>query len=262
MVQLDIPEYAELAPVVVVEEQQQRRRLHLCFQGRNSQERKKSLSTTEKALRSGFGVHLVVPGRNQKGPLAVVGKSIQETLPAVDYLLHQLVLENNALTGRIMRNVKDSNDVVLSARFHLQRMQSSIASNDNADEDFFTLQPYWLFESDSWNAMVCPLSLPQSRTGNTSSTNNNDENKNLQHPDEQKAIAEALQIGFDNLRFRIGNAALSTLNIFLHPPPGTTTMQPKAYATGDPSNNSIHALYREIGQTRVSLPKATSLAEP
>lgn len=266
MIQLDITEYAELAPEI----QQQRRRLHLCFEGRTINERRKSLADTEKALRLGFGVHLVVPGRNQKGPLAVVGKTIREALPAVDYFMQQLVLGNNTsnasptnfLTGRIMRNVKDPNAVVLVGRFRQQPRQNESLSEENHNEDIFRLQPYWLFESNSWNAMVCPLSLPPNPIGDTPTPDNNDEG-NSQTPveQEQKAISEALQIGFDNLRFRIGNAALSALDIFLHPPPGTMNMPPKAFATGDPSNNSIHELYRELGQTRVALPKAAPVSE-
>uniref|UniRef100_A0A7S0TBN1 Uncharacterized protein n=1 Tax=Pseudo-nitzschia delicatissima TaxID=44447 RepID=A0A7S0TBN1_9STRA len=242
MIQLDIAEYAELGQEI----EQQRRRLHLCFEGNTLGKRKTSLKNTEKTLRSLFGVHLVVPGRNQKGPLALAGKSIQETLPAVDYLMQRLVLEENTnsdndstnsdsrfLLGRIMRNVKDPNDFVLSGRFLQQRNHLS-----SDETEMIHLQPYWLFESDSWNAMVCPLSLPRNQTSGESNSQ-----------DEQQAIAEALQIGFDNLRFRLGNAALSKLRIFLHP--CTTSLPPKAFATGDPS--TANSLYREIRQTKVNL---------
>ena len=272
-IQLDIPEYAEVA---AIGEEEQCRRLHLCFEGQSLNERKQSLSNTEKALRSEFGVHLVVPGRNQKGPLAVVGKSIQQALPAVDYLMDRLILEssNNSgtgstdessslpfLKGRITRNVKDPNDVAISGRFFLRQNDSS---NENRAQESIRLQPYWLFESDSWNVMVCPLSLPNTANATSPAPASSGEARPLEEVQQghQNAITEALQISFDNLRFRIGNASLSELDIFLHPPPTSrlksAVPQQKVFATGDPSGACIQALYQEIRQTRVVFPKATT----
>lgn len=320
MVQLDVLEYSEVAVAAVVgrtstptgeEEQQQPqgRRLHLCFEGSSLDQRKKSLKNVEQVLRSGFGVHLVVPGRSQAGPVAVVGKSCKDTLPAVEYLMHRLVLTGNNdnnnnnfsmnssnnrddesqtpptdftevsssspsfLKGRIMRNVKDPNDVVLSGRFLQQQPQpnhhhhrlvsqqqeSSFCpctnentnnDGDDSDDDGIHLEPFWLFESESWSIMVCPLTLPSL--------------PKQQQQQIQTAIVEALQVGFDNLQFRLGNTALSELDIFLHQPPSSAsppnsntnanvivTPPPKAFASGDPASACIQTLYREILQTRV-----------
>ena len=257
MIQLDIPEYAQLAPPTA---QGQQIRLHWSFPGPNLDERKRSLAQTEKRLRSKFGVHLVVPGRKQTGPLAVAGKSIKEVLPAVNYLMGILLLDgdhtNTAvlpsngrfLNGRIMRNVKDPNDVVLSGRF----LQPPTLQTANETNDL-SLNPYWLFESPSWSVVACPLSLSETETA---------DNQSSEHQD---AIAEALQISFDNLRFRMGNAALSNLQIFLHSPPppapnDNTTESPtlpdqRAFAIGDPTSSAIRDLFREIQQTRIVLPE-------
>ena len=261
MIQLDIPEYAQLAPPTA---QGQRCRRHWSFPGTNLNERKRSLAQTEKRLRSKFGVHLVVPGRKQTGPLAVAGKSVREVLPAVDYLMRILVLDgdhtNTAmlpsngrfLTGRIMRNVKDPNDVVLAGRF----LQPPTLQTTNERNDL-SLHPYWLFESPSWSVVVCPLSLSETETADNQSSSNK-----KQH---QVAIAEALQISFDNLRFRMGNAALSNLQLFLHSPPpvapkdntieAPTLPEQRAFAMGDPTSSAIRDLFREIQQTRVVLPE-------
>lgn len=316
MVQLDVLEYSQIAgggggvvegatPSIPTGEEEQHqqpqgRRLHLCFEGSNLNQRKKSLKNVEQVLRSGFGVHFIVPGRNQAGPVAVVGKSYNETLPAMEYLMHRLIVtagnnndgvssnHNNRddddetqvppadvteasvsspsfLEGRIMRNVKDPNDVVLSGRF-LQQPQtmlnhhhrlvsqqeessfcpSNIENNDgdDSDDDVIHLQSYWLFESESWSIMVCPLTIPSLP----------EQQQQKQQTQSQTAIAEALQVGFDNLRFQLGNAALSQLEIFLHTPPNDTIVAPsppKAFASGDPASTCIQALYREILQTRV-----------
>ena len=282
MIQLDVPEYAELAPVVERadrtrttqrEEQQQeeqeqqspqRRRLHRCFAGRTLKERQASLRSTEQGLRSGFGVHLVVPGRNQTGPLAVVGKSYRETLPAVEYLMHRLVLASEEeteapfLRGRIQRNVKDPNDVLLSGRF-LQHQQQTQQHAEENTTSYYYLQPYWLFESDSWNTLVCPLTIQALPSANTA------EAAQVQ----QTSIAEALQISLDNLRFELGNSALSELDVFWHPAPNpknaaaVAAAPQKAFCAGDPSSQGIAALYRAIRTTKVVLPpEAAAAASP
>lgn len=278
MIQLDVSEYAELAPVVErttqreeqqQEEQQQspqRRRLHRCFAGRTLKERQASLRSTEQGLRSGFGVHLVVPGRNQTGPLAVVGKSYRETLPAVEYLMHRLVLNSSEeeteapfLRGRIQRNVKDPNDVLLSGRFfqHQQQTQQQQHPEENTTS-YYYLQPYWLFESDSWNTLVCPLTIQELPSANTA------EAAHVQ----QKSIAEALQISLDNLSFELGNSALSELDIFWHPAPNPKNVTAvaaapqKAFCAGDPSSEGIVALYRAIRATKVILPSEAAAGAP
>ena len=70
---------------------------------------------------------------------------------------------------------------------------------------------------------------------------------------------------YDNLRFRMGNAALSNLQLFLHSlPPSApndntteapTLPQQRAFAIGDPTSSAIRDLFREIQQTRVVLPE-------
>mmetsp|Transcript_10221 Transcript_10221/g.21913 ORF Transcript_10221/g.21913 Transcript_10221/m.21913 type:complete len:355 (+) Transcript_10221:322-1386(+) len=299
IVQLDIPEYAREGLATGTSEdpelpgQQQRRRLHLCFEGSSLNERQKSVRAVERELRSAFLVHLVIPGRNQKGPLAVVGRSYRETIPAVDYFLnHRLVLnhdydfqnnndDNNnddvnqdndllppVLTGRITRNVKDPNGVVLSGRFlqqntstrrhQCQRQLSppppngdcdaNVNANVNVNVNAINLEPYWLFESDRWKIMACPLlAVPSLLSWQ-------------QQQQQQSAIAEALKTSIDNLRFRLGNSVLSELDIFLHQPPpalpppnseqdaateATATasaIAPTAFVAGDPSRASGTAL--------------------
>jgi len=276
-VQLEIPEYAQPAAVVEgssvggeqEQQQQPQRRLHLCFHGSSLSQRQKSLRTIEQSLRSKFGVHLVVPGRKQVGPLAVVGKSYKETLPAVDFLMRRLVLdrninredENNAsssspllcLNGSVTRNVKNPNETVFSGRFW-QPPQHTSQSNGETGDDGTYLQPYWLFESDNWNVMACPLTMAPT-TSPALETTKAPPVQQQQVQQQQTAVAEALQIGFDNLRFRLGNAALSELEVFLHPPPlSPSKALPKAFAIGDPTAAGIRALYEEISQTRVNLP--------
>jgi len=267
MIQLDLPEYAALPR----EDEREgtngqttvARRLHLCFEGATIRERTSSLRTVEQALRSGFGVHLVVPGRKQTGPVAVAGKSYRETIPAVDYLLQKLVLPNtqnanderqsvgpHSVSGRILRNVKDPSNVALEGRFFQQTKQIQSATPVTETNDFeFHLEPYWMFENESWNILACPLEPPTMH----SDTHWEESSMSSSTTAVNDAIARALRLGLDNFRFRLGNAALSELDIILAPPHALNVSSPKAFAAGNPTAQTIQALYQEIQRTRVVL---------
>lgn len=225
----------------------------------------------------------------QGGPLAVIRRSYRDAIPATAYLMKLLILNNNSdssyndgdgdtspslfLTGRILRNVNDPKDLVLSGRFVQQNSRVPLRRlpTTDDDKDAVHLQPYWFFESDSWNIMVCPLTLPPSPREQNDELNayssEDDASKKtpaLSHlKDQQAAVADALRLSIDNLRFRLGNAALSKLDIFLNQPfipPSKKENDsedgmalPAAFAAGNPSGG-IAALYREIRQTRVFLP--------
>jgi hypothetical protein len=339
MIQLDVPEYAEIASSSVsvsasasssdhnnqssVTGGVPPRRLHLCFEGSTLDERRKSVREIEKELRSEFGVHLVIPGRNQRGPLAVVGVSHRETIPATAYLMKRLIFDdpstssssnaattattsaaagtNNTsssivffLTGRIQNNVKDPNGVVLLGRFFQHQRLSQQQQMDVATQ--FLLSPYWLFESASWNVMVCPLTSPTiqqplqqhqqqhqqsgssmtplstvSGDGNSSSMTQSSSSSSMTKQEETSTmILAALQTCVDNLRFRLGNLTLSELDIFLHPTPPSLRYPESAFATGNsttraPNNHQsqhpapILALFEEIRQVRVTLPDGVAI---
>ena len=91
------------------ESQVARPRNHYAFQGG-----RQGLNQLERDLRSLFCVHLVVPGRKQTGPVAIVGATYHQALPATMYLLERLVYteqnESAILPGRIQKCVQDPND--------------------------------------------------------------------------------------------------------------------------------------------------------
>ena len=344
LIQLDVPEYAEIASSSVSVSASSSnsnhnnqssgtggvppsRRLHLCFEGSTLDKRRKSVREIEKKLRSEFGVHLIIPGRNQRGPLAVVGVSHRETIPATAYLMKRLIFDdpptnssssssssnaattastsaaaagtNNTsssivffLTGRIQRNVKDPNDVVLSGRFFQHQRLSQQQQMDAAATQFL-LSPYWLFESASWNVMVCPLTSPtlqqhqqrkssitplstvsgdeKSRSSSMTQSSSPSSSSSMTKQEETSTmILEALQTCVDNLRFRLGNLALSELDIFLHPSPPSLRSPESAFATGNsttqaPNNHQLQhsapilAIFEEIRQVRVTLPDGLAI---
>jgi hypothetical protein len=342
-IQLDVPEYAEItssSSSVSASSSDHNdpssgtgglppRRLHLCLEGSTLDERRKSVREIEKKLRSEFGVHLVIPGRNQRGPLAVVGLSHRETIPAIAYLMKRLIFDdpstnsssnaattattsvaagtnnNNTsssivffLTGRIQKNVKDPNDVILSGRFFQYHRLSQQQQIDAATQ--FLLSPYWLFESASWNVMACPLTSPTiqqpsqqhqnqhqqsassmmplstvSGDGNSSSmtqssSSTSSSSSMTKQEETSTMILEALQMCVDNLRFRLGNLALSELDIFLHPTPPSLRSPESAFATGNsptraPNNHQLQhpapilAIFEEIREVRVTLPDGVAI---
>ena len=201
------------------------------------------------------------------------------------------------LTGRIQRNVKDPNDVVLSGRFFQHQRLSQQQQMDAAATQFL-LSPYWLFESASWNVMVCPLTSPtlqqhqqqhqqrkssitplstvsgdekSSSSSMTQSSSSSSSSSSMTKQEETSTmILEALQTCVDNLRFRLGNLALSELDIFLHPSPPSLRSPESAFATGNsttqaPNNHQLQhsapilAIFEEIRQVRVTLPDGLAI---
>lgn len=140
-------------------------RQHAVFGGRNVMEE------LERQVRSIFCVHLVVPGRKQAGPVAVAGKSYREVL----FLLNRTQLElGTVVHGRIQRHVQNPQDMVLEGRWYASNCTASSAA----------IQPYWLFKSEFWNILVCPLTT----------------NETLEHDDNKSndTTSKTLQTCLDN----------------------------------------------------------------
>lgn len=90
LVEIDIPEYQRM----------EERRSHVCFGGREM------VQETIKAVRSIHLCHLEIPGRTKAGPVGIVGKTVEQVIPATFYVMHKLLLEIRQVETRIHRNVK------------------------------------------------------------------------------------------------------------------------------------------------------------
>ena len=238
-----------------------RSRLHLCFDPKrhrhhhqpvdgeeNSsssslEERRRYLQWCEKYIRSKYGCHLVVPGKNQKGPVAIVGKTYKDAaIPAVAWLLQHITLpplapattstdptssqlqeqqkQTTCITGRIQLDVKDprQGNNIIHGRWYV------VTINNDAKEDFGDredddeeerdlhaatrkcLNPYWLFESETWNVMACPLPTESKFSANTTMTNMN------MSPNSPLGVLISC---VDDVRFQLGQRSFDDIDIFL-----------------------------------------------
>jgi hypothetical protein len=218
---------------------QQSQRQHIYFQGNTLGERRKTVEKSVKYVRSFYKVHLIIPGRNQKGPIAFIGQTYHETIPAIDYLLtKQLRMPttstantNNIINGRIQCNVKDPHGQIWEGIFRIkqshhhqqqkQQQPQESSSNENSNN---RLQPYWVFESDTWTVMACELSSSTRTSNDTTNDNSN--------------ILQRLQVCIDNIKFQMGNEILREIDIFFS---GTAVAY---YATGPPSH--VRIVFDEI----------------
>lgn len=220
--QLDLPEYRVASP-----------RSHTAFGGRNN------LSKMEQQLRSLFYVHLVVPGRKQAGPVAIVGASYRQVVPAALYFLGRLHLpatsssqstENavHRLSGRIQRNFQDRNDRALEGFW----VVPTRGQNDADQGESPRPAPLWIFESPQWSAMGCVLpELDETEDNGTGEANE-------LHRSESNStnMEDILLASVDNIKFRCGT--LDGLDIFLHDSP------PGAFGAGKCSLATI--LFEEV----------------
>lgn len=211
--QLELEEYATTAAV----------RHHVTFGGRERQEE------LERQMRAQFLVHLVIPGRKQSGPVAVVGETYRESLAAVAYLLQYIssigTWTSPTIRGRIQWRVQDPNDIVLEGHWRVPR---PILTTDVVS----LMETSWLFQGpEHWNALVCylPTTLQTTDGGEQATTPSSAQEEN---------IMTTLHIAFDNLKFKMGN--LDGIEIFLHDNPFM------ALAVGTPSRMTV--LYQEMEQ--------------
>lgn len=160
LLQFDLPEYETTSP----------RRQHRAFGGRDR------LQSLEKELRSLYQVHLVVPGRNQTGPVAVVGASNRQAFPAAVWFLKSLLVNSDTLhiPGKIQRQVKDPNDITIEGNW-------IIPSTSNT-----SLR--WVFRSDNWSILAFCLSPSTSGHGDGNISINQD-------------LLQALNTCMDNAQF-------------------------------------------------------------
>jgi hypothetical protein len=218
LIQLDIPEYLQEASVDISENARStdtasssnRRRMHWCFPGETLEERRKSVIQSENQIRSKFGVHILIPGRQQRGPVAIVGASYRDTIPAMAWFLQKFVVTREAIlgtgtghpvcfSGRIQRNVKDSNDVVLEGQWW--KTPPQIPSDEGIN---VSARPFRLFQSDTWAVITCHLLARYSK-----------ESSNDSNQSESKDVLERLQTSVDNLQFRVGSNGMQEIDLFL-----------------------------------------------
>jgi hypothetical protein len=239
--------------------------------------RRKSVQECEQYVRSTFGAHLVIPGRNQGGPLAIVGRTWREALPATAHVLQQLdwtaVLTGNendtpisasrnggdptsssscgpealmALPGRIQRDVKDPQDPILSGVF--QPDPATLAATPNSST---SLRPWWLFQSAAWNVLACRwTSLPETETQQRRVSSSSLSSLSSLTTNTEMSL---LQTCVDNMRFRLGNNYLNDLDMFVC---DKISGQATAYAGGNPTPATV--LFQEIMQGLTAESSATT----
>jgi hypothetical protein len=234
--QLDLPEYlvTTLTPPTVSS------RTHATFGGREA------LQDLERQLRSIFLVHLVVPGRKQAGPVAVVGQTYQQALPAVAYLLQRLgrlaeqgnanANVNSTVTGRIQRQVQDPNDVALEGHWCF------VPPPSRTGGDFSPLlQIAWIFQSPpQFSVMACFTTL-EGEENDENDEKSNENTENMTTTSSMLAM-ETLQISIDNFKFRMGNT--DSVEMCFHDDPFI------ALAAGPPLHTK--ALYEEVEKSLVA----------
>ena len=231
----------------------QRRRLHRCFSGPTLEERRKTVQVCEQFVRSRFGCHLVIPGRNAKGPVGIAGKTYRDTVPAMAYFLQQLNLSSDnaqelTWNGRIQRNVKNTQDITLEGIWSTQVLVDEGASTFPGNQ----LLPYWLFRNEIWSVMACNVLCNESDP-----TLDNEK----EHSMSLSTVLQVLETCLENLRFRIGNTEIEKIDIFFQQKvaknvkKNRTTSQASnksfatAFAAGPP--NLVTVLFHEIAQLKI-----------
>ncbi|KAL3941384.1 MAG: hypothetical protein SGBAC_004241 [Bacillariaceae sp.] len=222
LLQIDIPEYLQAQPTG---------RLHASFGGREK------VQECERFLRANCCVHLVIPGRKQGGPVAIAGRSHEETLPAATYLLSKLQsMTTEVLEGRIQLNVKNVQAPTITGRWRCPQMASS-------DDGSVPPRPICIFESEKWNVLTCMWKpsdptvdiVTEEAAAETSddtelnhgSSSASQFNEKIDDTDDKwTPFLEILRICVDNVILRAGN--LPGLFSFVHDFP------PMALVCGDP----------------------------
>jgi hypothetical protein len=262
LIQLDLPEYLQEAGIVASDiigaadttASSNRRRMHWCFPGDTLEERRQSVLRSEKQIRTKFGVHILIPGRLQRGPVTIAGTSYQDTIPATAWFLEKFVVstrdtrtgsaigEPGSFTGRIQRNVKDPNDVVLEGEWRRALPQEPSYEGKNGP-----VQLFQLFQSDTWTVMACNLmACSKYSSGDIKQSESMD-------------FLEHLQTCVDNLKFRLGSSGLQEIDLFLRRLPAYENQSQHqrkqgeewsmAFAAGHPSK--MHVLVQEVAQVMI-----------
>lgn len=209
LVEIHLTEYQDRQPAG---------RQHVCFGGRRSMEQCHS------TLRSDYQVHLMVPGRQQEGPVNMVTKTYREAISALAYLMTRLV-GNDPIRGRIYRNVKESPNQSVDGTFLLH-------SRSSTDGPFV---PHWLFESANWSVVACELCY-EGQEGDSL-----DGEGIQQQITVENASVRALQTCLDNIIFRLGKACVGQLDIFFD------DYLERAFAAGN--SDQAENLFREISNS-------------
>lgn len=196
---MDLPEYRTTQP-----------RTHAGFGGRDG------LKECEKIVRTRFLVHIVVPGRKQRGPVAIVGRSYRDALPAASFVISLLQMETTILVGRVQIDVKNGDDPI-SGRWHVHN----------------AIRPNWLFQSTHWSVLSCPLMQPVIVANSTAMVGQELMQK---RDDEYGCDANVLTKCMDNVVFRAGG--LKEFDVFSHECP------PMAFAGG--SSRQVQMLFQEV----------------
>lgn len=207
LLQIDIPEYQRT---------QSAGRTHASFGGRDT------VHEYERFLRGTFFVHLVIPGRKQQGPVAIAGKSCEETIPAASYLLSKLRQPQEiSLGGRLQLDVKTLQEPTIEGSWHRPSL------GDAGTAETIMVRPFWLFQSPSWSCLVCPLKTTNESNDDTVGSNNDScPTESLNAPS-----LSLLRSCVENVTFHEGN--LQFLSVFLHDYP------PAAFAAGDSGQASM-----------------------
>ena len=219
----------------------------------------------ERCLRSQFLVHLVIPGRKQTGPVAIYGETYRQALPAAAYLLRHvwMIKDQNStrnsiesppttepsstkitLNGRVfVNNAQESNPTGHVGKWNYSSSSYSAMNQNNKNNDFLAITPYWLFQNPAWSVLTCEL---QEADDNPDNNNNSDDNEKKEEEKNEKietasstgkdhvygtttttaaaaaaaAVAssplERMKICLDNAIFRLGTSRLSQLDFIIH----------------------------------------------
>jgi len=260
LIQFDLPEYYQTATAAAASvnndnnnnngNASRNRRHHLSFGGREAVE------DLERKLRSVYQVHLVVPGRNQSGPVAIVGATYHQTvLAAVQFLRSVLALStslNDKIPGRIQRHVQDPNDRtvegswsalgIINKLYHQQQDRDQLHTNEVSVPSGTNLQLHWVFHSPDWSILVCELTKIINTTPATKHSTSKNSGHQINEKNGSMSNEETLQIlttCVDNFEFSTGSAK-KDFEYFLHDNDKSCII----VATG--KHHTLNILYQEI----------------
>jgi len=253
LVELGLPEYSGPEPAG---------RQHLSFKNG-----RRGVSECEKYVRSVFQVHLQIPGRQTAGqPVAVVGQTYKNVLPAVEWILNECLDEQHVGTsnsseagstipGRIHRNVKNERERPIDGRFflsdHAAFIQRQNQQRDHQNEEESSsevnkcvLVSSLLFRSSSdaaipWSVLSCRVilikqSLEPSNGTPGASPSNDVTSASSTDGDILSKAASVLSARLDDVNFRLGNTILASLEFFHFASNRPEHSYLVAFAVGDP----------------------------
>ena len=220
IIQLSVEEYCEPT------ENDEPRQHRSFVQGR------KGMENCKKTMRQKFGVHLLVPGKRQKGNISILSESHEQAIPAVHWLLSQITI------GSMPCSASDSNTYRVEGTLHYNSSNQGEKNKSQTLNGFFNIPPsnsLFMSSSNSQSVMVYRLSPSSDDHGVAKNFEQNSE-----WNDNYSEILRTLEICMDNMQFY--NGPTEDLSFYISYP----------YAYGMGSSSYLNQLFEEVDRAMVA----------